>query len=114
MIKQRGGHEETSDSKVSSFPPELTADGQSEEVKNWLEFVGAHEDGESFADVLTKDQAFRDFADASCLNDQKKLWFQNIILGSDDSQNFDELCQQVNKKLLECHAAISFEQVHIR
>ena len=48
--------------------------------------------------MLTKDQAFRDF-----FNDQKNLWFQNIGIGNDESQEFDELCQQVGKKLLDFH-----------
>ena len=68
-----------------------------------MEFIGTHGDGERFVKVLTECKVFRDSAEASHLNGQKKLWLENIILGSDDSQKFDELCQQVNKKLLDFH-----------
>ena len=66
------------DLKVASFPDSMTV-APSEEVKSWLKFIGTHENGESFSKLLREDEAFRDFAEASCLNERKRMWFEDIV-----------------------------------
>ena len=79
LIEQRAVAVNTQhDLKFASFPDSMTV-APSEEVKSWLKFIGTHENGERFSKLLTKDEAFRDFAEASCLNERKRMWFEDIV-----------------------------------
>ena len=106
LIEKRNVCERSDVSKVSMFPHDME---QSDLVKQWLNFVGVEENKSSYSEVLLSNAAFRDYAEASTITKETKDWFEKIILGKADEM-FDNLCQQINQRLLKFLIATAEEK----
>ena len=83
---------------VSIFPKSFNR--QDNPNNYFLKFIGDKEDEQHYSSVLLQNDAFVDFAKASTHQPCVKQWFEDVIMGQNES-NFDTLCQSINKKLLE-------------
>ena len=59
---------------------------------------------QGFSKFLTEDKMFRDFAEASCHNEVKKKWFEDVIKGK-SNKVLDIFCQEMSKTFLHLHVA---------
>ena len=69
-------------------------------MNHWSNFIGATEEQEHYSDALMKDDSFLDIVKASTHTPGIREWFEKIILCENDNK-FDELCQNINQKILE-------------
>ena len=87
------------ENQVESFPSSMA---RSVKMTRWCSIADDKEDGPSFSEVMVRNKAFQDWAEASVHNEDTRKWFERIIVceTKEDEVWFDGLCQRINQKLI--------------